>query len=378
MAAADARPRVAGGLGELREIFARMESLARERGRGAAAARADVPQSAAAPPRSSPSCSLRSDGREKPREPRIWRFDAPLKNQAGDVVGAIWGGTVCWYPRKPSKFASIGQDGAESTLRCRECPGCREFERIRLARDRLAAHYGKSRADLWVVEVCAAAAVDSGRSPHLQRGEQSAALAERRAIDRLALRLRLKLRYTDAHHSLLGWSRAGAGAVRFLVSGEFAARTMRRLAAALGASRPAVRQVRRRRGAYTRRSFRRLTAGMLVARDEYGEQRNRFYFRGLPAAPAPQRRQVSTRGGIAERHSLGRERAWSVRGWKNGVTLELPQAFAIRVRRPRRDARRGTTLLERERERRIARSALESLGLGGLNSGLDKGGKRRT
>ena len=61
------------------------------------------------------------------------------KPETGEIVGTTWGGTMCWWPRRPWAMKFAG-DGFEGIVRCGECPGCLEFDRRRLA-DRLHAKY---------------------------------------------------------------------------------------------------------------------------------------------------------------------------------------------------------------------------------------------
>jgi hypothetical protein len=98
------------------------------------------------------------------------------------------------------------------------------------------------------------------------------------------------------------------------------------------------------------RAWRHVTAGMLISRDEYGEQTKRFYFRGLPPAER-ERFAISTRGGIRKRHPVA---PIGTRAWRDEVAIVAPSAWS--PTRPRR--RRGPI---RSRTRRHDPST-ESLG----------------
>ncbi len=274
---------------------------------------------------------------------------AAVRNAAGEQIGARWAGTACWHPPRPSMLASVGADGGETTLACRDCPGCRQLQRQILARDRLREFYARDS------DSHSRGCADLPASHARQLAVVEVRAAPGKSVDRIILRVRLATRPgrpgAAAHGAIRGWTRAAAGAVRVLVDGAKAARIIQRLARERGAARADVRMVKRRRGAYIIRSFARLTAGILTPRDEYGAWANRFYFRGLPAAPA-ERREIVMRGGIAQRHGIESARAWAIRAWRGGVTIELPETVSVRMRKPRSDAQdRGR--IERRRMRRM-------------------------
>src|SRR5258707_15134517 len=67
-------------------------------------------------------------------------FAATWRNDKGDVVGTTSAKTMCLWPRLPWRIR-FHRDGFEGVVPCRECPGCLELERLRLA-ERLNKRYG--------------------------------------------------------------------------------------------------------------------------------------------------------------------------------------------------------------------------------------------
>jgi len=92
-----------------------------------------------------------------------------------------------------------------------------------------------------------------------------------------------------------------------------------------------------------RRAWRVLTAGLTVAREIYGEQRNRFYARGLP----PAERQKWEVKKIGEYKSYDRSR--SPRAW-NGSKLVLVPPEVWQLRRSDRRSLRGLFLRQSDPE----------------------------
>ena len=233
-----------------------------------------------------------------PTNPRA----AVLRDEAGAIVGTTCGDTQCWFPREPSKLVSFGDDGRETIIRCRFCLGCREFERRELAR-RLVETYHEEKRDLWQVSI---------QCPLENQAELVSRLKRSRIVN-----------FSSAFYRL------GSNAVALIVAGEkprlCALKALRRCTVSCV-------MIRRSRGS---RAFSALTSGILARRDEYGRWTNRYYHRGLK----PRDRAVSfTRAtrftrGIGHRHKLG-DHKHSVRAWKAGVTIHLPDA--IRVPRLRR------------------------------------------
>jgi hypothetical protein len=198
-------------------------------------------------------------------------FAATWRDERGEVVGTTWGGTMCLWPLKPWRIR-IARDGFEHVIRCGECPGCMEFDRRRLA-DRLWRKYGSGNAR------GAATTTSPGGQPADGVRRQPSILY----IVRIYAPIDLHARIAHALHRRRGlrlepgmW-RLGSGSFA-VISREKAA--VRECLDRLGL-RHRIEPLRLSRG---RRAFRVLTAGLLVAREIYGEQRNRWYARGLPPA----------------------------------------------------------------------------------------------
>jgi len=207
------------------------------------------------------------------------------------VVGTTWGGTICWNPRKPSSYAIVSGDGdREHVIRCGWCPGCLELDRRRLA-DRLQSLFSKVTGELWIVEV--------------------------EAEQRSAVRSMKSLRRTVGMKRSSGMYRLTPNRVACIVAGSKPC-----IAAATISTgyRVTLRRVRRSRG---RRAWGLLTSGMLTPRETWGEDRNRYYHRGLPAAER-EKWAVTTRGGIRKRHEqIGN----GARAWRGDVSLYPPLAW---------------------------------------------------
>jgi hypothetical protein len=178
---------------------------------------------------------------------------------------------MCLWPRKPWRIR-ITRDGFEHVIRCGECPGCLEFERRRLAA-RLLEKYGTGRA--------------RDAAPQTTATENGAGVAAIQPGTLFLIRIYapLELHASIAHglHRRRGlelepgmW-RLGATSFALLAR---VSTPLRALLKRLGL-RHRIEPLRLSRG---RRAFRNLTAGLLVAREIYGEQINRFYARGLPKA----------------------------------------------------------------------------------------------
>ena len=198
-------------------------------------------------------------------------FAATWRDDQGAVVGTTYGGTMCLWPRKPWRIR-ITREGFEHVIRCGECPGCLEFERRRLA-SRLHQKYSAEQEQ---------------PSPVPRLSGALAEAAPQSARSRLFL-VRI-FAPIDAHASIAhalhrrrgvelepGMWRLGATSFALLARGVV---ILRRVLRHLGLKHR-IEPLRLSRG---RRAFRNLTAGLLVAREIYGEQRNRWYARGLPKA----------------------------------------------------------------------------------------------
>lgn len=196
-------------------------------------------------------------------------FAATWRNEAGDVVGTTFGGTMCLWPRKPWRI-KIARDGFEHVIRCGECPGCLEFDRRRLA-GRLYAKYQRNGG-------VGAATSSTRRSVRPAGGadKNTALFVVRiwaRIDDHAAISHRLHRRRGLELEP--GMYRLGASSFALLSRERSSLPLVLREAGVKFRIEP----VRLSRG---RRAWRMLTAGLIVAREIYGEDRNRWYARGLP------------------------------------------------------------------------------------------------
>jgi len=217
-------------------------------------------------------------------------FAATWRDEQGAVVGTTFGGTMCMWPTKPWRIRFSG-DGFEGVIRCGECPGCLEFDRRRLA-ERLKERYHKYVIPLFVVRIWAPIELHASISNKLHR---------RRGLELEPGMWRL-------------------GATSFaLLSRE--TETLRLVLKACNV-RHRIEPLRLSRG---RRAFRVLTAGLLVAREIYGEQLNRWYARGLP--PADRQKWEVKKIGAYQSYSRSRSpRAWTGRK----LVLVPPEVWQLR------------------------------------------------
>lgn len=252
-------------------------------------------------------------------------FAATWRNDSGQVVGTTFGGTMCWFPRKPWRLR-IERDGFEHIVRCGECPGCLEFERRRLA-DRLHARYGPGSAQAAAAQTTetaksAVAAGTSGRQLYIVR--IWAPLERHTEIShKLHRRVRLELepgtyRLGASSFAVLSREKTGLTLVLRRAGVEFRIEPVR---------------FRRRR-----RAWRALTAGLMVARAVYGEQVKRWYARGLPPA-AREKWNV-----LKLKEYKAHDRATGPRAWTSGkLVLVPPEVWTLR----RNDRRSLRALLNR-------------------------------
>lgn len=219
---------------------------------------------------------------------------APLVAEGSvEPIGSTWGGTACMAPRKPSAFAAVSDDGSSETiLRCADCPGCREFERRRLCQ-RLRDLYKDRTEPLWILVVAAPLAKQAG--------------------------LLVRIRRWRGVASLVGFYRLGKTHCATIVLGD-----PKPVGDALVAHHiqhnfsPLPSRLRNR-------SFRDLAAGILMPREDYGEQRNRFYHRGLPKAERDTWR-IETRAGIRTRHPGA---PVGTLAWRDGVSVVRPLEYSV-------------------------------------------------
>jgi len=239
-------------------------------------------------------------------------FAATWRNEQGEVVGTTYGGTMCLFPVKPWRLRFSG-DGFEGVIRCRECPGCLEFDRRRMA-DRLQAKYGvapKSIARVPRSRVHLGASLPDGGATRYFVVRIWAPLEEHASIaHKLHRRRGLELEP--------GMWRLGASSFALLAR---EATPLRALLKRTGL-RHRIEPLRLSRG---RRAWRVLTAGITVAREIYGEQRNRWYARGLP--PAERQKWEVQKIGQYKSYSRARSpRAWTGRK----LVLVPPEVWQLR------------------------------------------------
>jgi hypothetical protein len=248
-------------------------------------------------------------------------YAASWREPDGNIASTIYGGTVCLSPVEPRSFAAASGDGRfESILPCRQCEGCRRYQMLTLRR-RLVERYASCREKLWSLQV---------ECSHLQR----------RTLVR-------QLRRTMTLGAWLGYCLWDGGFVA-LIAGARPTRPRAWTTGTIGSW-----HARVVKGHARLRAWRNLTIGLLVSRDHYGEQVNRFYFRGLPHLPR-ETMQIEVKGGIRKRHPDSRD---GVRAWRDGLTL-YPSAvgyFREFLSRLRSASARASATLTINRPRALAR-----------------------
>ncbi len=216
---------------------------------------------------------------------------ATFRTPAGEIIGTTWGGTWCWHPLNPSKYATLSQDGGDAhILRCRKCPGCLELDRRELA-DRLELTFKKEVRDIWVVMV------------PCTPGERCSIVG---SISRIL-----------GSSSRWGWTRIGTSRIAIVAACQ---KPRLRASRVLRGRRVSFHRVSRTR---RRRAWRLVTAGMLYSRDVYGANLNRWYIRGLRRLERAKRVGV-WRGGVRRTHP---EMGPGVAGARGGVGLHQPEAY---------------------------------------------------
>ncbi len=238
-------------------------------------------------------------------------FAATWRDEAGAVVGTSHGGTVCWFPVIPGRLRIV-RDDFQGIVRCRECPGCFELDRRRLA-ERLDAKYGG----------------DGSAKPATGRTSTSPCSAE--VAGSIARLWMVRVYCEVGNHAKLAHQLHRY--TRFQLEPGFA-RLGPASIAVISRSTPSLREWLRTRGlrfwtkpiklGRRRRAWRSLTAGLAIARDKYGENLNRFYFRGLPQL-AREKWEV-----VKHPYETGYDRRTSPRAWKRGkVVLVPPEAWRL-------------------------------------------------
>ena len=251
-------------------------------------------------------------------------FAATWRNEQGAVVGTTFAGTMCERPVKPWRIR-FHKDGFEGVMRCRECPGCLEFDR-KLMTDRFQAKYATSTIQLFVVRIFLH--LEERRPIWLKPNAELDEIEQRRPDPQV--RLSHKLHRRRGLELEPGMWRLGATSFALL------ARCVAPLRAALALAglKHRIEPLRLSRG---RRAWRVLTAGLTVAREIYGGQRNRWYARGLP--PAEREKWEVKKVGSYQSY----DRARSPRAW-TGSKLVLVPPEVWQLRRVDRRSLRGQLL----------------------------------
>lgn len=195
-----------------------------------------------------------------------WRDEA-----TGEIRGYSFGGTICWFPRKPWAL-KISRDGFDHVIRCGECPGCLEFDRRRLA-DRLRRKYGNTQGEQ----------IGPRGSPPRNANRAHAPKLPTLFLVRIYAPLEQHARLSHSLHRRPGielepgYFRLGTTSLGLIARSRGRLLQVLRQLGLEFRTEPVRRPERRR-------AWRGLTAGILVARDAYGEQVKRWYARGLPPA----------------------------------------------------------------------------------------------
>lgn len=261
-------------------------------------------------------------------------FAATWRDTSDQVVATTFGGTMCWMPRKPWRLR-IARDGFEHIIRCRECPGCLEFERRRLA-DRLHAKYNprneRSRplSEPSLHNISARKRRNSeapSKSEHDSRATSPA--GDRNAKARLFFvriyvpigsqsKLCRNLHRCPRLELEPGMYRLGTNSFGVLCKSRV---EIGRALTERGHEHR-IEPVRLSRG---RRAWRAITAGIAVARIAYGEQVKRWYVRGLPAAEK-QSWDIIKMGKGTHYQRTSSPRAWS----RANLVLVPPELWRMR------------------------------------------------
>lgn len=208
---------------------------------------------------------------ERPEIAGDWRDGFASWQRDGRPPRYVPDTTMCWSPRLPHRLRARSP-GFETTIRCGDCPGCREFEVLRLEK-RLVATYAAAAAgaELEPSRVMENRNLTSSKSRARLFAVRVYAPREMHAI------LSRKLHRWRGVEIEPGVYRAGVDSFVVLSRepGELVARLRRR------GFRFHVRPVGKLNRA---RSFRDVAYGLIVPRSAYGENINRYYRRGLAAA----------------------------------------------------------------------------------------------
>jgi hypothetical protein len=279
-------------------------------------------------------------------------FAATWRDEQGAIVGTTYGGTMCLWPVKPWRIR-FHRDGFEGVMRCRECPGCLELDRRRMA-DRLQAKYS---IKLQRGGAHRKASIGGEPDVPITPAQQFFVVRIWAPMDQHAS-IAHKLHRRRGLQLEPGMWRLGASSFALL------ARCVAPLRAALALAglKHRIEPLRLSRG---RRAWRVLTAGLTVAREIYGEQRNRWYARGLP--PAEQEKWEVKKVGKYQSY----DRARSPRAWTDRKLVLVPPEV-WKLCRTDRLSLRGQLLRASDPEgvARVMRLVADALRHGNGNSGL--------
>lgn len=186
----------------------------------------------------------------------------------GEVVGYLSAATMCWFPRRP-QFMRARREGFETVLRCGHCPGCREFDVLILCRRLKETYKAIAKGGLTKSSRSRSVAIDKSSSPEAQL---FALRIDCQKDDLFRLNRRLhRWRGVEVEPGFFRW---GTGA--FVVLSRRPAELVAKLEELGWRVRTfPIGNLRRAR------SWRIVARGLIVAREAYGEDINRYYRRGL-------------------------------------------------------------------------------------------------
>lgn len=213
---------------------------------------------------------------------------ATWRDERGQITQATDASTMCWAPRVYGHLRAVGEDGFSTILPCYNCPGCREFERRRLEK-RLKQRYQDYGGELFAFTIKAPLKEQARLSSNLHR--------------RPGLQLEPGFfRYGPDHFLLLARSRQPLEAILEKCDRPYTVQKVRKPG--------------------RRRQWAPVSAGLLIAREKYGQDTNRWYARGLP--PAEKHNWTIERADNHERFDWrSAPRAWRT----NGTSLRPPEAW---------------------------------------------------
>ena len=220
---------------------------------------------------------------------QISQYAGTWRDANQDVVATVYGGTQCQAPRDPRSLAAVTADGGyEAILRCRDCEGCRRYEKLLLQR-RLAEHFKDHEGELWALTLTGPVEFENP--------------------------LKLPSSLTRWLPACVGMIRRGLHGLVLIVAGS---RPPRRAPSSPPGWRLTVEKLMASRGA---RAFAKCASGLMIPREQYGRQTNRWYVRGLKPLPK-ETFIVQRQGGIRKRHP---EAKGGLRAWRDGFTLYASQ-----------------------------------------------------